>query len=229
MRTLERLFVWAGGALFVTALAVTAYWYVGTLGRTDEPHRSPVVSILTDAAIFSLFACHHSIFARGPVKTALARLVPERLLRALYVWIASGLMMAVPAFWRPIGFTLYRASSPWLTVLLTIVQLAGLGLIARSVAAIDPLELAGIRHGRSSALQITGPYRLVRHPLYLGWMLSLFGAPHMTGDRLAFAAISSAYLIVAIPWEERSLHLAFGDAYAQYARAVKWRVLPYVY
>src|SRR5439155_1639909 len=97
------------------------------------------------------------------------------------------------------------------------VQLAGLWLIARSVAHIDPLELAGIRASRgSSSLQIGGPYRLVRHPLYLGWMIAVFGTAHMTGDRLAFAAISSLYLVIAVPWEERSLMQSFGNDYRYY-------------
>src|SRR5262249_41028582 len=76
---------------------------------------------------------------------------------------------------------------------------------------------------------VRGAYGLVRHPLYLGWILMVFGTPHLTGDRLLFAAVTSAYLLVAIPWEERSLEVAFGDAYRQYKQRVRWRVLPYVY
>ena len=56
-----------------------------------------------------------------------------------------------------------------------------------------------------------------------------FGAPHMTGDRLAFAAITTAYLIVAIPWEERSLRQSFGDAYAATSADVRWRMIPFIY
>jgi protein-S-isoprenylcysteine O-methyltransferase Ste14 len=110
------------------------------------------------------------------------------------------------------------------------VQLAGLLLIAGAVRAIDALELAGIRtHSRSDSLQITGPYHLVRHPLYLGWMLATFGPAHMTGDRLAFAAISAFYLVIAVPFEERSLAADFGDAYRRYQVLVRWRIVPYVY
>ena len=57
----------------------------------------------------------------------------------------------------------------------------------------------------------------------------VFATPHMTGDRLLFASVSSLYLVVAIPWEERSLEAAFGEAYRRYKRQVRWRVLPYVY
>jgi protein-S-isoprenylcysteine O-methyltransferase Ste14 len=78
-------------------------------------------------------------------------------------------------------------------------------------------------------LQTTGPYRLVRHPLYLGWMLVVFAPANMTGDRLFFAVITSAYLIAAIPWEERSLVKAFGETYVRYKEQVRSRVIPYVY
>jgi methanethiol S-methyltransferase len=110
------------------------------------------------------------------------------------------------------------------------VQLAGVWLIARSVAGLDPLELAGIRrqapHG---GLQITGPYRLVRHPLYFGWVLAVFGHSHMTGDRLAFAVMTTVYLITAIPFEEAALVASFGDDYTRYQTRVRWRILPYVF
>ena len=74
-----------------------------------------------------------------------------------------------------------------------------------------------------------GPYRWVRHPIYLGWLLLVFGVPHMTATRLAFAAISSAYLVVAIPFEERSLVETFGDEYRRYQQAVRWRLVPGVW
>src|SRR5712692_2577406 len=85
------------------------------------------------------------------------------------------------------------------------------------------------RGARGGTLQINGPYRLVRHPLYLGWMLTVFGAAHMTGDRVAFAVITSLYLVIAIPWEERSLERTFGDAYRQYKGEVRWKAIPYVF
>ena len=109
-------------------------------------------------------------------------------------------------------------------------QLAGLWITARAAARIDPLELAGIHPApRSGGLQTGGPYRWVRHPLYFGWALMVFGAAHMTGDRLAFASLTTIYLVVAIPWEERSLRRSFGDEYARYMRAVRWRMIPFIY
>ena len=230
MPTFERLFVWLGGAMFVTSLACCAYTYI--VGWAGPAPASPPVAIIVDTALLTLFAAHHSLLAREPIKRRLERIVARRLMRAVYVWVASGLLLLVLAFWAPIGGTVYHAHG-LSSVGLAAVQLAGVLLIARSVATIDPLELAGIRDSTDSAsregLQVGGPYRLVRHPLYLGWVLVVFGAAHMTGDRLAFAVMTTTYLIVAIPWEERSLRGTFGAEYERYERAVRWRVLPYIY
>ena len=57
----------------------------------------------------------------------------------------------------------------------------------------------------------------------------VFGASHLTGDRLAFAAITTTYLVVAIPWEERSLRRSFGEEYVRYMRDVTWRMIPFIY
>jgi protein-S-isoprenylcysteine O-methyltransferase Ste14 len=78
-------------------------------------------------------------------------------------------------------------------------------------------------------LTISGPYRWLRHPIYLGWVMFVFGAPEMTAGRLLFATISTVYLIVAIPYEERSLAAEFGSAYSEYQRQVRWRLVPGVW
>jgi protein-S-isoprenylcysteine O-methyltransferase Ste14 len=138
-------------------------------------------------------------------------------------------LLGVLALWQPIAGEVYRVTG-WRALLHAAAQLGGLWLIARAVARIDPLELAGIKpESESGPLQIAGPYGWVRHPVYLGWLLAAFGAAHMTGNRLAFAAISAAYLLIAVPWEERSLRRAFGESYERYQRAVRWRIIPFVY
>ena len=231
MTKFERLFVWTGGALFVLSLTTCAYvYFVAWAVPVEGGARARAVAL--DAALLAIFAFHHSVFARESVKSHLARMLPERLLRSIYVWTASLLLLLVLALWQPVAGEAYRVAG-WRAFAHAIVQLAGLWLIARAVAKIDPLELAGIAPPRPAAssggLQIAGPYRWVRHPLYLGWILALFGAANMTGDRLAFAAITTIYLLLAIPWEERSLGRAFGDGYAHYRRQVRWRVIPFVY
>ena len=224
----ERAFVWCGGALFVGSLLLTAWMYTVWFGRHEAAKGWTPVAL--DALLLSLFALHHSAFAREPIKRRLARFVPERLLRSSYVWVASILLMLVDVLWRPIGGDLYRASA-WRVVPFVVVQVCGVWLIARSVGAIDPLELAGIRNPKvtDEEFQTGGVYRLVRHPLYFGWLLLVFGAARMTGDRLAFAVLTTMYLLIAMPWEERSLEREFGLAYRRYKERVRWRILPYLY
>jgi protein-S-isoprenylcysteine O-methyltransferase Ste14 len=228
-----RVFVWLGGTLFVASLAYCAYsfavpWSHDMAATTSETDRW--IAIAENFALLTVFALHHSLFAREPLKRAVARMVPAELVRSTYVWIASALLIAVCALWRPIGGTVYAHDDTWMTIVHALVQLTGIALIARAVATIDPLELAGIRPASAGgSLQVVGPYRLVRHPLYLGWVLTVFGPAHMTGDRLAFAAITTLYLVVAVPWEERSLRAAFGDDYARYMRRVRWRIVPFIY
>jgi protein-S-isoprenylcysteine O-methyltransferase Ste14 len=132
--------------------------------------------------------------------------------------------------WQPIGGVLYRVDS-WPAWIFSFVQLIGVWMIALSVRAIDPLELAGIRNPKMTdeELQTGGVYRVVRHPLYFGWLLIVFGAAHMTGDRLTFAVLTTSYLVIAMPWEERSLERTFGASYQHYKKAVRWKILPYVY
>ena len=224
----ERLFVWSGGALFVLSLAACAYAYV-IVWASPFTNGGGWTPVAVNAALFAVFALHHSLFARESIKHRVARVLPDRLLRSFYVWTASLLLLIVLALWQPIAGNVYAVTG-WRAIAHDAVQLSGAWLIARSVAKINALELAGIKRASGSdSLQIAGPYRWVRHPLYLGWLLAVFGAAHMTADRLAFAAITTAYLLVAIPWEERSLLRIFGEPYARYQRTVRWRIIPYVY
>ena len=222
-----RVFVWLGGAIFAASLALCAWCYASVMGRSLPA--AGWAAIAADAALITVFAFHHSVFARERVKGRLSRTVPAPLLRSIYVWIASLLLIVVLLWWQPIGGEIYGATGP-LAYTLMAVQLTGLWITARAVAWIDPLELAGIRPASAAdGLQVAGPYHWVRHPLYLGWFLIVFGAAHMTGDRLAFAAMTTGYLVVAIPLEERSLRRSFGGDYDRYARDVRWRMIPFIY
>ena len=219
-------FVWLGGAVFVGALAYCGYSYGVTWAR---PGAFAPDALAVDAALFTVFALHHSVFAREGVKRWLASLVPDALLRSCYVWLASALLITTCALWQPIGGELYHHTGV-LALAHGAAQIAGVLIIFQSVRTIDPLELAGIRrHATAETLQIVGPYHWVRHPLYSGWVLLTFGAAHMTGDRLFFAGIALIYLLIAMPFEERSLRMSFGAAYDDYKRHVRYRLVPYVY
>jgi methanethiol S-methyltransferase len=274
-------YAWGAGAAFVASLAYFLHFYTVALERRQPAARGPagrLASVLLDVALFAGFAAHHSIMARSWAKQWLTRTIPPDLERATYVWTASALFLLTCRWWQSIPGELYRASGRW-SWLPRAAQVLGVGLVARSSAALDVLDLAGIRQatgkcgrrkaewgmrwpegsmaegGRRTAdlrspsrdpegaesgprhatrdtaaeLITTGPYGLVRHPLYLGWILLVFGTRRMTWNRLLFATMSSAYLVIAIEWEEQSLVETFGGTYHAYAREVTWKLVPRVY
>ena len=224
-----KLVAWLGGVAFIGSLGYLVYFYAVVLGSPAGDPESAVTSALIDTGLFAAFAWHHSLFARPRAKALVTRLVSPTAERSVYVWAASLLLLAVCALWRPVPGVVYQVDG-FLRGVLYGVQAVGLLLTLRGAGVIDPLELAGIRQTTAKpsrdALRVVGPFRMVRHPIYLGWMLMVFGAPTMTANRLLFAAVSSLYLILAIPWEERSLVAAHGDQYRAYQKTVRWRVVP---
>ena len=208
------------------SLAFLGFSFVTAWGRA-APFDPGAIAV--DVGLFTAFATHHSVFAREPVQRWLMRLIPQRLLRSAYVWLASLLLILLCAAWRPVGGEAYHVRG-WLGLVHAALQLAGVAIIVSAVRAIDALELAGIRPlAEAGALQMAGPYGWVRHPLYLGWLLATFGPAHMTGDRLTFSGIAAIYLLIAVPFEERSLARVSGEQYERYRKRVRWRVVPYVY
>ena len=227
---MQAAFVWLGGVLFVASLASFVFVYGIVLGRPPGVNSASAgVAIGLDVAMFSVFALHHSAMARSGAKAWIADVIPPALERSVYVWIASALFLGVTWMWVPVPGVAWELTGPWQWVGRA-AQLAGLWLIARTAGLLDPLELAGIRQlqGRVRPVEfkVAGPFGLVRHPIYLGWILVVFGAPLMTMSRLVMAVVSSTYLVVAIPWEERSLIEAFGERYREYQQRVRWRLVP---
>lgn len=210
-------------------MGYTVYFYAVVLAEPASPTSASLPAILVNLGLFSAFAAHHSLLARAGVKRALAAALPKRAERTVYVWVASLLWLAVCLVWQPLPGLVYAVEGP-LRWLLYGVQLLGIVLTSRGAAVIDPLELSGIRQAEGASgndtFKVVGPFRFIRHPIYLGWLLIVFGGPWMTMNRLVFGLVSSTYLILAIPWEERSLIAAFGDRYRAYQREVPWRIIP---
>lgn len=227
-----RLFAWTGAALFSASLLYFLFTYAVTFTEI-RAGTFTIGSVVGDIVLFSIFALHHSLFARGPLRAWMMRHVTRQLERSAYVWIASVLFILICADWRYVQGVAWYIEGGWAWPL-HLAQALGIALTIRSAAVIDAFELAGIRQltgdaGAPTEFRTAGPYGWVRHPIYAGWFLIVWPVALMTMTRLVFAATSCVYLLAAIPLEERTLRATTGGAYDAYARAVKWRLVPYVY
>jgi protein-S-isoprenylcysteine O-methyltransferase Ste14 len=223
---------WGGALLFVFSLGFFLYSYAVRFALTASDGSRPR-AIAIDVALFSVFALHHSLFARTRLKAWVRGIVPAVLERSLYTAVASVLFVAVCWAWQPVDGLLYRLENPWRWVALA-AQLAGIVFTFLGSKALDVLDLAGVRQvlgARTAHVPLTtsGVFAFVRHPLYFGWALLVFASPTMTATRAVFAVVSTAYVAMAIPWEERALVETFGGAYEAYRLKVRSRMIPGVY
>ena len=233
--TLVRGLQIVGAALFMVSLIMGARAYVQRFDEVAPAASSPWPPVVIDIALFSAFALHHSLLARTRLKTWMHARVGQDAARALYVILASVLFLSCTWWWRPVPGTWYALTGPWWWLGVS-VQAAGLVVTLLAARALGLKELMGLdppRHssGRDDepALETRGLYRVVRHPIYFGWVLLVAGAPLMTSTRLLFAVVSVAYLALAVPFEERSLIEQFGSGYRTYRRQVRWRIVPGIY
>jgi protein-S-isoprenylcysteine O-methyltransferase Ste14 len=228
-----------GGLVFVGSLVYFVVSYAWRF-EGDASAPGPLGPAAANIALFSLFALHHSAFARSGAKTWVQQRLPPVLERSLYVWVASLLFVLTCALWLPVSGLAWRATGPLRPALWTI-QLGAAVFTVWSARRLGLLRLAGVTHVLEShtragpatsgptELDESGPYGIVRHPIYLGWLLMVWAAPTMNGTRLVFAIVSTAYLALAVPFEERDLRASFGAAYERYSRRVKWRMIPFLY
>ena len=227
----KRLFAWTGALLFLLSLLSFGLVYGWRLRVPAPDTGSTIRDAIDNILLFTIFALHHSIMARTGAKAWITRVVPRDLERTVYVWIASVLFLAVCWLWQPLPGAAWSTSGVVFWMLLGI-QMIGVALTLRAANIVGVWELAGVKQPdltKSVEFHASGPFAIVRHPIYLGWVLIVFATPVMTTSRLLFAVVSTAYLIAAIPWEERSLVEAFGEKYLAYQRAMPWRLIPKVW
>ena len=228
---MRSVFAWTGGALFVVSLSFFVFSYYFTYGQVTYDHAVAAAgpgAVAWNVALFTVFALHHSVFARASIRSRVSRVVTPANERAFYVWVASLLFLAVCALWQPVAGVLWHVDGVGRTPF-WIAQAFGAWLTLKSAATIGVLVLAGVREAPDSGFKAVGPYGWVRHPIYSGWFLLVFAMPAMTMTRLVFAVTSCVYLLVAIPFEEATLRATSGAAYDAYRRQVKWRLVPGIF
>ena len=187
-------------------------------------------AVAVNLLLISLFGVQHSVMARPAFKRWWTRIVPEPIERSTYV-LAATLALALMLWqWRPITEPLVWNVEQALWVdALTVVFWAGWGVLLLSTFLINHFELFGLRQVFARLLGHTLPvpqfrtpllYRQVRHPIYLGFMLSFWSTPRMTAGHLLFAVGMTVYILIGIYFEERDLVAQFGDRYRRYRERV---------
>jgi methanethiol S-methyltransferase len=191
---------------------------------------SPSAALWVDLGLMAIFGVQHSVMARPGFKRAWTRAVPKELVRSLYVLISSAVLALLIWQWRPIPTpVLWHAEAAWSVALGWAVMGAGVAILLWATFLIDHFELFGLRQGwitlrggelRAPAFVTPWLYKIVRHPLYLGWLLIFWGTPTMTAGHLLFAAAMSAYILIALRFEERDLVEHIGEPYRRYREQV---------
>jgi protein-S-isoprenylcysteine O-methyltransferase Ste14 len=216
-------------ATFLYAIAFVGNISVGNMHvpRSIDvgPSASLAEALLIDAVLLSIFAIQHSVMARAWFKRAWTRIVPQVVERSTFVLFSSLALILLFWQWRPITTTVWSVQSEIGARLLWVAFAAGWAMVLISTFLISHFELFGLSQvwahftGKTIApMQFRTPffYKAVRHPLYLGFMIAFWATPHMTGGHAFFAFMCTAYMLVAIQFEERDLVRVFGDTYVAY-------------
>jgi methanethiol S-methyltransferase len=208
---------------FVTGLLVPKTIDTGTVVPLVE-------ALVINVLLMSLFAIQHSVMARRQFKEWWTQYVPKSVERSTYVLLALVLLFWQ---WRPIPAIVWQVADPQIAMAITAVSLVGWLLVLTSTFLINHFELFGLHQvannlaGRPMpALRFKTPvlYKVVRHPIYLGFIIAFWVAPVMTVGHLLFAAVTTAYIFVGIALEERDLTELFGDEYRRYRERVSMLV-----
>jgi len=232
----RRVAVFVYGVASYGVFFATFLYAVGFIGNLvvpktmDSPTRTPFLHALgIDVLLLGVFAVQHSVMARPWFKRAWTRVVPEPAERSTYVLLSSLALIALFAFWQPLGGTVWDIQNP--TARLLMYQLFGLGfgVVLMATFLINHFDLFGLRQvwlyliGKPyTHLSFRTPlfYKYVRHPLYVGWLMAFWFTPTMTGAHLLFAIMTTAYMLLAIRWEEHDLVMVHGEKYARYRESV---------
>src|SRR5687767_3876653 len=239
----KRIAFFIYGTLSYLSFLGTFLYAIGFIGNFGVPTTldgvpsGPLgVALAIDVGLLGLFAVQHSVMARKWFKDWWTRIVPKPIERSTYVLFSSLALILLFWQWRPIGGIVWSIENPAGVLVLRVLFAFGWGLVLISTFLINHFDLFGLRQvwfyllGRPyEAVEFRSPilYRIVRHPLYVGWFFAFWMTPTMTLAHLLFAVATSAYILIAIQFEERDLVCEHGEAYESYRRSVPM-MIPFI-
>ncbi len=231
---MKRTAVFVYGVLVYAIFVVTLLYAIGFVEGAVVPKAindglpGPVgAAIVVNVLLLSLFAIQHTIMARPGFKRWWTRIIPPAAERSTFVLAASSLLLLLFWQWRPITGVVWEVQTPVLRAVLYGVSLAGFGIALYSSFLIDHFDLFGLRqvwlHLRNRPyhhhpFMERSIYRIVRHPLMLGFLVGFWSAPTMTQGHLLFASVITGYVLFGIQVEERDLVGMLGEDYRAYRR-----------
>jgi len=232
----KRFIVLLYGLISYAVFFATFLYAVGFVGNFLVPRSIdlPVDSnfaaaLVTDVVLLTVFALQHSVMARPGFKRWWTRLIPEPAERSTYVLASSLALILLFAYWRPLGGIVWNVEQPVAVNILYGLCAFGWLLVLVSTFLINHFDLFGLRQvwlyfvGKPYepiGFRSPGPYRLVRHPLYVGWLFAFWATPVMSVAHLLFAIATTGYILIAIQLEERDLVAHLGDSYREYKARV---------
>lgn len=213
------VFLYAIG--FVAGVAVPKDIDDGVVG-------SPIVALLVNTALLLLFALQHSVMARPAFKRVWTRIVPPVAERSTFVLATCIALVLLFWQWRPLPALVWHVDEPAARMALYALATIGWLLVLTSTFLINHFDLFGLRqawrHGQpplDEPFVTRAFYRIVRHPIMLGFLVAFWSAPDMSVGHLLFALATTGYILVAVKYlEERDLVRAYGDTYREYQRRV---------
>ena len=233
---MSRVTVFLYGVICYLIFFATFLYAIGFIGNIVVPKSMDsgadgpfLETLIADAALLGLFAIQHSVMARQWFKSGLTRVIPQAAERSTYVLMSSLLLLLLFWQWRPIGGVIWDVQNESGRIILRAMYAFGWATVLTSTFLINHFDLFGLRqvylHLRGKEyvplpFRTPGPYNYVRHPLYVGWFFAFWSTPTMTAAHLVFAVATSAYILVAIRFEEKDLVRFYGETYRDYKRRV---------
>jgi methanethiol S-methyltransferase len=232
----SRSFVLAYGALAYLIFLGTFLYAIGFVSQFIVPKTidsgaspSPLRALIVNLCLMSVFAVQHSGMARQGFKKLFANFASPALERSTYVLMASLTLILLFWQWQPITVTIWKIETPALAYAATAGGFLGWLIVLYSTFLISHFELFGLtqvishfagRLAEPIKFRTPGLYRLIRHPIYLGFIIAFWSTPTMTAGHMLFAAVTTAYIFVGIWLEERDLVALFGEEYRRYKQKV---------